>query len=88
MFSLREKIKNPEVIMPDKNGRTSESYSRAELTGTYWRVYPTSAREVSALRLLDHRVDKFAPATGSGIIVTEAALAKFVELKTKTKTKP
>jgi hypothetical protein len=38
---------------------------------------PHSAREVLALQMLEHQVEKFAPATGNGVLITEAAHAKL-----------
>lgn len=33
------------------------------------RVFPTTGKDVAFLRMLQQRVDKFAPATGGGILV-------------------
>lgn len=76
MFQILQKVKNPQVLKPVQlRGLTSfESY---ELKGTYYKIIPSNAKEVFALQMLEHRVDKFAPAEGNGILITEQALAKF-----------
>jgi hypothetical protein len=47
------------------------------MKGFFHRVFPVDARENSALRMLEHHVDKFAPANGNGILITDEALKKF-----------
>jgi hypothetical protein len=82
MFPIHRKIKNPEVIMPltDKISQRT-SYERQTLLGTFYNVTPTTEREVMALRMLDHRVDKFAPAQGEGVILTAESFQKFQPTK-------
>jgi hypothetical protein len=39
------------------------------------RVFPETGKDVSFLRLLEHRVDKFAPAHGGGVLIKARLLA-------------
>ena len=76
MFSIRTAEANPTVVCVKlRAGR--ESFETHEMKGFFHRVFPVDARENSALRMLDHHVDKFAPADGEGILITDEALKKF-----------
>jgi hypothetical protein len=77
MFNVRLPEENPIGIDIAIKYATKESYEGRPLEGSWWRVWPSSSKEVSALRLLDHRVDKFAPLNGNGAIVSHAAILKF-----------
>lgn len=39
------------------------------LKGDWVRVFPRTARDVMFLKLLNHRVDKMAPAHGHGVLI-------------------
>lgn len=39
------------------------------LTGKWLRVFPKTGKDVSFIRLLVHRADKFAPAAGHGVLI-------------------
>jgi hypothetical protein len=77
MFPERLKMINARVIMPTENERGAISWDRGVVVGKFFRVVPQTPREIAALRLLTHRVDKFAPADGNGAIVSGEALEKF-----------
>lgn len=50
------------------------SFREDSLAGDWFRVFPVSARDVQFLQLLEHHLDKFAPATGGGVLVHPRAL--------------
>lgn len=77
MFPERIKMTNPRVILPTENERGAVSWDRGTVVGKFFRVVPETPREIAALRMLDHRIDKFAPAEGNGAIVSAEALAKL-----------
>jgi hypothetical protein len=77
MFAIRIKEKMPEGIARNDRAGRSVPYDHERLKGRWWRVYPVNGREVSALRMLEHRAEKFAPARGNGILVSDAALSKY-----------
>ena len=76
MFEILQEVTNPRVLQPVQL-RGLTSFESHELKGTYYKIIPTCAKEVFALQMLEHRVEKFALAEGNGILVTAAALAKF-----------
>jgi hypothetical protein len=77
LFPMRRKTKDPLVIVQHGFNLEAIVYNREVVKGQFFHVYPTTAEEISLLRLLDHRVDKFAPAEGEGVYVRTEALAKF-----------
>lgn len=77
MFPERIKSNDPRVIVRVENARAAISYDQETIQGKFFRVVPQTPREIAALRMLDHRVDKFAPADGNGAIVSASALAKL-----------
>ena len=76
MFEILQKVKDPRVLKPVQL-RGLTSFEAHEYNGTLYKIIPSNAKEVFALQMLQHRVEKFAPAEGNGILVTAAALAKF-----------
>lgn len=45
------------------------NFMEDNIPGDWYRVYPITCRDVQFLQLLEHRVDKFAPASGGGVLV-------------------
>ncbi len=77
MFSIRTAEADPRVILRvTKSGK--ENFIEREMDGVFHRIKPVDAKEHCALLMLEHGVDKFAPAVGNGILVTDAALRKFI----------
>ncbi len=50
------------------------NFDEDDLPGDWFRVFPATGRDVQFLQMLEHRVDKFAPATGGGVLVHPRAL--------------
>lgn len=44
-------------------------FTSRPLKGNWVRVFPKTAKDVMFLKLLDHRVEKMAPAHGHGVLV-------------------
>lgn len=76
MFDITERVNNPQVVIP-KEHKEKVYYERTARKGPLYKVFPHTAKEVFALQMLEHRVEKFAPADGNGIYITPQALAKF-----------
>lgn len=56
----------------ERNG--DPKFEVVPLIGKWLRVFPQTARDVSFLQMLEHRVDKFAPASGVGVLVSTRSL--------------
>ena len=76
IFHITQRIKNPTVIVASRT-QVTDSVTTRQIAGTMHLVMPHSAREVLALQMLEHQVEKFAPAIGNGVLITEAAHAKL-----------
>lgn len=76
MFKISEKVKSPRILLPIQKAQTVSMEGRT-YKGMLHKVRPTNAKEVFALQMLEHRVEKFAPENGNGIFITPAALAKL-----------
>lgn len=50
------------------------NFTEDDLPGDWYRVFPATGRDVRFLQYLEHRVDKFAPASGGGVLVHPRAL--------------
>lgn len=72
MLITATKEENPEGLMPDEG--IDHSFSPKPLKGSWYRLLPSTARDVFYLRSLVHRIDKVAPARGAGVLVRESAL--------------
>jgi len=77
MFALRKLEMHPIAILK-REGPGQKVYSHVKLPGKYHRVFPVSGKEVMALRMLVHQEEKYAPAEGNGILVTDAAMSKYI----------
>jgi hypothetical protein len=65
---------DPWVIMPTQRSVGDDmTFDKVQLFGKFRRVFPSSAFEVQILASLKHRIDKFAPNSEGGVILTEAA---------------
>lgn len=71
--SMREE--NPlAIIRPDKEDPL-QVWKERPLPGVWHRVFPRTWNDIQFLRLLDHQVDKFAPESGHGVLISSEALA-------------
>jgi len=77
MFALRNTEVDPVVIVPVIGDTGKSGYRSKVVKGVWHRIFSVSGREVSALRMLEHRVEKYAPLSGGGILISDAALRKF-----------
>ena len=77
-FFARVPSKNPEVIKKRKMLTVDDyAFDTHTLKGSYYRVTPTSAREVFFLASLRKYEEKWAPAKGDGIIVRADIIDQF-----------
>ena len=82
-FKNRIAITDPDVIAPTETPDGRVSFQETVARGKFWRVKPTTAKEVLFVQMLEHRCEKFAPRIsadtdkGEGILISEAAMAKI-----------
>jgi hypothetical protein len=69
LFPVRQKVKNPTVVVSK-----GDAYVTSQVLGDFYLVYPTNSTEIGYLQLLDHQAEKFAPATGNGILIRTSTL--------------
>jgi len=61
---------NPRAIVATfKEVNGEPNFEEDTLPGKWYRVYPKTAKDVFFLSMLDHRRDKFAPASGCGVLI-------------------
>jgi hypothetical protein len=76
IFPITQKVKSPTVIIASRT-LVSDTVKTVQLSGTWLLVMPHTAREVLALQMLEHQMEKFAPANGNGVIISESAHEKL-----------
>ena len=65
-----QKERNPQaVVAMFKVPNGDPNFHEETIPGDWYRVFPTTCRDVEFLQMLDHRVDKFAPASGVGVFI-------------------
>lgn len=74
LFKDRIKATNPHAIGIVYDKRGNPKFETEQKQGVFFRVIPTCIKEINALKMLEHRFDKFAPATGDGVLITAAAM--------------
>jgi hypothetical protein len=62
------------VVAAYKVQNGDPNFQEGYLPGEWYRVFPVTGRDVRFLQMLEHRVDKFAPASGGGVLVHPRAL--------------
>jgi hypothetical protein len=83
MFHHRQREKDPVGVVVKRSDTARPDVSSRKLTGTWYRVFPSTQRECLALQMLEHRQEKFAPFTaardinGHGVLISASALAKL-----------
>lgn len=66
--AVRER--HPRVIAVSyKVANGDPTFDEDILVGDWFRVFPVTARDVLFLQMLEHRVDKHAPAQGGGVLI-------------------
>jgi hypothetical protein len=78
LFPFRQAVTNPTVIVRKTRPGSEEPHFTAErLLGDFVLVHPKTPKEIYALQMLEHRVEKWAQKDGSGIVITKLASLKF-----------
>jgi len=78
LFKTRVKLASPaDVIVTDgyKSNGNPNCVGKM-LYGQFYLVFPKTSKEVEALMLAEHQVEKFAPERGDGVVVS----AQFLKL--------
>ena len=76
IFQIHQRTFRPQVIIRELTQR-QDTHKVIEREDTCLLVSPSNSKEVLALQLLEHGVDKFAPASGNGVIITQEAHRKL-----------
>lgn len=80
IFQIHQRTFRPHVIVRERTQR-EDTYRIVERQDTCLIVTPSNSKEVLALQMLEHGVDKFAPASGNGVIITQEAHRKLIAKK-------
>lgn len=62
------------IIATRKEVNGEPSFTEEELKGDWWRVFPSTGHDVFYLMDLEQHLDKFAPASGGGVLVHPRAM--------------
>lgn len=72
---MRRPISDPEVIMRVRSITTDEHrFPTAVIHGDYYRVIPTTFKEIQYLQMLEKYQQIWAPFRGNGVIVSAEAI--------------
>ena len=65
-----QKERSPRAVVATYKVQNGDpNFQEDTIPGDWYRVFPATCRDVQFLQLLEHRVDKFAPAAGGGVLV-------------------
>tara|TARA_R100000278_G_scaffold42983_1_gene37762 strand:+ start:2441 stop:2689 length:249 start_codon:yes stop_codon:yes gene_type:complete len=68
LFSEKLKVENPKVLIRENKG--NDFYFRQDcLVGVYYRVFPSTAREIMLLQNLRKNIDVYLPADEDGGLI-------------------
>lgn len=77
MIIIREKS-TVEVIKHVRSPEKGVTYEPSPLGKKCVRVWPVNGRDVFLIQATEHQEERFAPATGSGIILTDSAIQRIM----------
>ena len=73
LFSEKLKVENPKVLIRENKG--NDFYFRQDcLVGIYFRVFPSTAREILFLQSLRKNIDVYLPADEDGGLIVAPLL--------------
>lgn len=70
---------DPEVIVPRPDNLSDIKFGTEIRSGHWWRVFPRNGKDVKFLQFLDHHIDKFAPADGDGLLISNRGMRMLTE---------
>lgn len=77
LFLNPKREDNPTAVCPVKATINDElEYPHKVLSGTWWRVMPSTGADHCFLSMLEHHRDKFAPAKGDGVLLSTEVMVK------------
>jgi len=68
----------PEVIVPRPENKSDIKFGTDFVRGRWWRVFPEDGKDVRFIEWLIHHEEKFAPANGDGILISNSAFDKLL----------
>ena len=78
LFAYKQAITDPVVIdVTTRTGSQEPSFESRQLKSEHYLVRPSTAKEVFALQMLEHRAEKFAHKDSGAIVLTQTAAEKF-----------
>ena len=77
MIILREKS-SVDVIKQVHSPEKGVTYEPSPLGKKCVRVWPVNGRDVFLIQATEHQEERFAPAIGSGIILTDSAIQRIM----------
>ena len=77
MRASRKEV-DPVGLAPSRDPQDRDVVDIVEITlkGNWIRVFPTNAREILFLQMVEHQQDKFAPARGEGVLLRSEVLQR------------
>ena len=76
MFSRRQIIENPVVLRREDLFENKFVYRQLIAKGLFYRVIPSTWKEISYIRLLEKGVTYEVPAEGDGLLIAYKAMPK------------
>jgi hypothetical protein len=79
MFQSRRREPDPIVNHARERSDGSHTFSKRQKEGLWWRVYPSTWREVFAIQMMDNGEEKAVPASGEGVLISNKTLTRLIE---------
>lgn len=77
MFEHYQKIENPVVVVRKDSYKVNPEFNNETVHGTFYRIVPQNWKEIATVQMLEKGYDKFATASGHGVILSKMAIRKF-----------
>ena len=74
MFPEKEKVVNPRVVVRCATSTHEFTFVAEKRVGVFYRVIPSSSREVYYIQMLLKNVDVLVPEEGDGLILSSKAI--------------
>jgi hypothetical protein len=76
MFDYKTKEIAPEVVIKKEVGNVY-TFETGRVPGVFFRVIPDGFREIFLIQMLEQYREKFAPAKGNGVLISESAMKQI-----------
>ena len=79
LFQSRRREPDPWVNKARERSDGTHTFTKVQKDGLWWRVYPSTWREVLTVQMLDNGTEKAVPCSGEGVLVSNKVITSIYQ---------